>query len=432
MKNTETEQSADVATQLKLQGSPMQRRKLKGPLIWIAIIALVIAVAGIALIMRNGNDKVQYKSQAAERGNLVVTVSATGTLKPTNQVDVGSELSGIVKTVEVRDNDQVKVGQVLARLDTSKLESQVLQTRSALESAQAKVLQTKASVQETEEKLARFARVRELSGGRVPSQLEMDAAKAALERARADEAAAKAAVSQAQATLDVNLTDLSKAVIRSPINGVVLKRSVEPGQTVAASFQAPVLFTLAEDLAEMELHVNVDEADVGKVQSRQEATFTVDAYQDRSYPARISTVRFGSQTVEGVVTYETVLKVDNTDRSLRPGMTANAVITVNKIEQALLIPNAALRFSPPAQQQGGSSGRGNLVSRLFPRPPAGPSKQKTDENVNKAQKRVWILRNGQLEPVTVTTGATDGIMTEVTEGPIEPGTALVIDTVTGK
>jgi HlyD family secretion protein len=292
------------------------------------------------------------------------------------------------------------------------------------------VLQTQASVRETEDKLSRFARVLELSGGRVPSQLEMDAAKAALERARADEAAAKAAVSQAQATLDVNLTDLSKAVIRSPINGVVLKRSVEPGQTVAASFQAPVLFTLAEDLTEMELHVNVDEADVGKVNSGQEATFTVDAYQDRSFPARISKVRFGSQTVEGVVTYETVLKVDNTDRSLRPGMTANAVITVNKIENALLIANAALRFSPPAQQQGGSSGRGSLVSRLIPRPPAGPAKQ--DDNVNKAQKPVWILRNGQLEPVTVTTGATDGIMTEVTEGSIEPGTALVIDIATGK
>ncbi len=284
------------------------RKRLKR---WLIIIAFLVAAMVIAWViwtkMENFNS-VQYKTQQVRLGNLTVIVTATGTLQPTNKVDVGSELSGIIKSVEVNYNDRVKAGQLLARLDTSKLEAQVTQSKAALESAQAKVLQAQATVLETRSKLAQFQKVRELSQGKVPSQSEFDAAEAAFERAKADEASTKAAVSQAQATLEAIETDLSKSYIRSPINGIVLTRSMEPGQTVAASFTAPVLFTLAEDLTQMELHVNVDEADVGKVQEGQKATFSVAAYPNRTFKARITQTRYGSSTTSGVVTYETVLR----------------------------------------------------------------------------------------------------------------------------
>jgi HlyD family secretion protein len=331
-------------------------------------------------------------------------------------VEVGIEVSGTIKTVEVDYNDQVKVGQVLARLDTSKLEAQALQSEASLESA-------RASVQEAEAQLARLNRVHELSDGKMPSQSDLDTAKATLARA-------KASVTQWQATLDVNRTDLSKAVIHSPINGVVLTRSVEPGQTVAAAFQAPVLFTLAEDLRQMELQVDIDEADVGQVRESQEATFTVDAYPDRTFPARITQVRYGSQTVEGVVTYKTVLTVDNSNLLLRPGMTATAVITVEKKDNVLLVPNAALRFTPPPTQTASKSSGGSLVGALLPRPPKSESTPKEDTNGKSKEQRAWTLRNGQLTAIAVTKGVTDGVMTEITGGAVETGMELITDVVT--
>jgi HlyD family secretion protein len=304
----------------------------------------------------------------------------------------------------------------------------VTQAKAALESAKANVLQAQATLNETRSKLAQYQKVRELSNNKVPSQTELDAAEAAFERAKADEASAKAAVSQAQATLETYETDLSKTIIRSPINGIVLTRSVEPGQTVAAAFQAPVLFTLAEDLTKMELHVDVDEADVGKVRQGQEAVFTVDAYPDRTFQAKIIQTRYGSQTVDGVVTYETVLKVDNSDLSLRPGMTATADITVKKVENAVLVPNAALRFTPPEQKEETSS-RG-LLGALLPGPPPDTSKQLQDEPANKSQQSVWKVNDGTLTAINITVGSSDGIMTEVVNGDIEPGTELVVGTLT--
>jgi HlyD family secretion protein len=394
-------------------------------------VAVIIGavITGLVLARTDQTDGTQYRTEDARRGDLIVTVTATGNLEPTNQVDVSSELSGTVRSVDVDYNDTVKVGQVLARLDTSKLEAQNLQYKAAVASAKAKVLQTQATVKEAGSNLKRLRQVRELSGNRSPSQYEIDAAEAALDRAVADEASAKAAVSQAQAVLEANETDLQKAVIRSPINGVVLSRSVEPGQTVAASLQAPVLFTLAEDLTQMELHVDVDEADVGQVQEGQAATFTVDAYPDRTFQARITQVRYGSETTGGVVTYETVLKVENTDRSLRPGMTATADITVHKVEDVLLIPNAALRFSPPAPEERKPASGGGLVNALLPHPPRRESLKRSGNNGSRNQQRVWTLQGGQLIPVAVTTGATDGALTEVTSGDVPPGMPLVVDTV---
>ena len=425
MKSNPNEES-DIAKILEIDPSPGKRNIPKR---WLIAAILVVVAIVVALIFWKGSNSsyaVHYKTEEVKRGDLTVIVTATGTLQPTNKVDVGSELSGIIKSVEVDYNNRVKRGQILAKLDTSKLEAQVTQLKAALESAKSKVLQAQATVSETRSKLEQFRRVWELSNKRVPSQSEMDAAQAAFDRAKADAANYAAAVSQAQATLQAMETDLSKAVIRSPINGIVLTRSVEPGQTVAASFTAPVLFTLAEDLTKMELHVNVDEADVGNIQEGQKAIFSVAAYPNRTFEARIIQARYGSSTTSGVVTYETVLKVDNPDLSLRPGMTATADIIVKKIENAVLIPSAALRFTPPIQEEKKPST--GLVGAILPRPPRAGTQQREDA-ASKKQQRIWTLRDGQLSAISVTIGSANGSMTEVVAGDIQTGMIVVVDTV---
>jgi HlyD family secretion protein len=394
---------------------------------WLLAILLLVGIAVVVIMRRNTNPSgtTQFETQKAQRGDLVVLVTATGTLQPTNTVEVGSEISGIVKTVGADYNDKVKVGQLLARIDTSKIEAQATQSQAALESAKAKVLQTLATVSETRSKLTQLQQVRELSKGKVPSQSEMDAAQASFERAKADNASASAAVAQAEATLKAIQTDIAKAEIRSPIDGVVLTRSIEPGQTVAASFQSPVLFTLAEDLTRMELHVDVDEADIGKVKEGQDATFAVDAYIDRVFKATITQTRFGSKTVDGVVTYETVLLVDNSDLALRPGMTATADITVQKVQDAVLVPSAALRFTPPVQAAKAPS-RG-LLGAMLPHPPMDKSKLPEKDSGNGKQKKVWVLKEGLPVAVPVIIGVTNGALVEIVTGDITPGTAVVVD-----
>ena len=424
---TKQDEKTDIAGTLEIDRLPGRK---KVPKRWIIAAIITIVVVVIALIFWKGSNSssdVKYKTQEVQRGDLTVIVTATGTLKPTNnEVSVGSELSGIVKTVEVDYNSKVKVGQILARLDTSKLETQIMQYKASLEAAQAKVLQTQATIKEARSKLTQYQRVKALSNNKVPSQADMDAQEATLARAIADDASAKASVSQAKAALATYETDISKSIIRSPINGVVLTRSVEPGQTVAAAMTAPTLFTLAADLTKMELHVNVDEADVSRIQEGQKAAFSVAAYPNRTFDARIVRANYGSSTTSGVVTYETVLKVDNSDLLLRPGMTATADIVVKKITNAVLIPSAALRFTPPVQEEKKSSG--GLVSSILPHPPSSGNKQ-LENNTDKKQQRVWMLKDGQLLAVAVTIGSANGGMTEVLSGDIKPGTAVVVDTV---
>lgn len=396
---------------------------------WSGIVAAVIIIIVVAMPMvTNVNSQpIQFQTTDAVRDNLAVTVTATGTLEPVNQVEVGSEISGTIETVLVDFNDLVEQGQVLAVIDTDQLQARVNQAAASLELARANVKQAEATVTETKNSLRRST---ELEKKGLASSEEYDAAQAAYDRATAALASAKAQVVAAKSSLDAEQTDLDKATIHSPISGIVLDRDVEPGQTVAASFTTPVLFQLAEDLAQMELHVDVDEADVGQVREGQDAVFTVDAYADKSFPANITEVHFASQTVDGVVTYETVLRVDNTDLLLRPGMTATADIMVKQIENALLVPNAALRFAPPSGEQQSSPTGGSLVSQLMPRPPRASERSEPAAEGNKQQ--VWIQRNGQHAAVPVTTGSTDGTMTEVTGGELEAGMAVIINTVSTK
>jgi HlyD family secretion protein len=424
MSNIPALQTEQVSKTLGLLDAKPRRRRW-----WIwALAALLVAIVLFSMLGRKPQP-VKYVTEPAKRGNLVVTVSATGTLEPLKKVDVGIEVSGTIKSVDVDYNATVKVGQVLARLDTTRLDAQAQQNEAALAAARAKVLQAQASVQEAEAQLGRLNRVRELSGGKMPSQNDLDTAKANLARYNADEASANASVAQAQASLDVVRTDITKAVIKSPINGVVLKRAVEPGQTVAAQFQSPTLFTLAEDLTQMELQVDVDEADVGQVKEAQDATFTVDAYPDRTFPARITQVRYGSQTVEGVVTYKTVLKVDNSSLVLRPGMTATAVITVNQRDNVVLVPNAALRFAPSSKGASSSARGGGLVGMLLPRPPGMNASKIEEPDTKSKEQRVWTVNNGQLAAISFTKGLSDGLHTEVASGPVESGMELVTDEV---
>ncbi|HET9702136.1 MAG TPA: efflux RND transporter periplasmic adaptor subunit [Burkholderiales bacterium] len=394
----------------------------------MVVAAVLISLAGLGYLLVRGNDNAAapaYRSEAAAVGTLVVKVSATGNLQPTNQVDVGSELSGIVDKVFVDDNDRVSRGQVLARLDLSKLQDAVTRSRASLAAAEAQVLQAQATADEARAILARFRQVSELSGGKVPSKSEMDTAEATLKRAAANEASARASVAQARATLQSDETNLAKAYIRSPIDGVVLARKVEPGQTVAASFQAPVLFTLAEDLAKMELQVDVDEADVGQVSVGQAASFSVDAWPGRQYGAVITRVGYGSQVKDGVVSYLAVLRVANDDLSLRPGMTGTAEITTLIREKVLLVPNAALRFTPPTTDAVPKKSGGSLISALMPRPP--PTTPKALGTPKNGTPRVWVLRDGQALPVDVRTGASDGKMTEITGGALEAGTQVITE-----
>lgn len=382
--------------------------RLAGRWRWlVAGLVLLIAVAVVAFLPVSGSQQGRYLTEDAVTGNLVVTISASGTLQPTRLVDVGSELSGTLDAVLVNDNDRVTKGQVLARLETSKLQDAVAKSRAA-------VAQMEATVAEARANLNRLRHVAELSGGKVPSKSELETAEATFQRAVANDTSARA-------TLKSDETNIEKAVIRSPINGVVLTRKVEPGQTVAAAMTTPVLFVIAEDLTKMELQLKVDEADVGTVKLGQPASFTVSAWSGRSFPAVIQRVGLGSTITDNVVTYKTVLSVANDDLALRPGMTATARIVTANRENVLLVSNSALRFTPPATVAAPS---GSIVSRLVPRPPT----QKTQQPATPSgPAQVWVLRDGQPAAIAVQTGPSNGRQTEITGGELKASTPVIIE-----
>lgn len=385
--------------------------------VWLAAGGLaLLAIAGVVGFQSLRRPApAQYETTPLRRGDLAVAVSATGALEPVNQVDVGSELSGTVNKVFVDDNDLVNRGQLLAKLDTARLGDQIANGEAALTAAQANRRLAEATLHEMGLKADRLHALFNMSAGGYPAKTDIDAADAALERARATVAGAEAQIRQAAATLNTNRTNLAKADIRSPISGVVLSRKVEPGQTVAASLQSPVLFTLAEDMRHMELHVDVDEADVGQVREGQQAAFTVDAYPGREYAATVRRIGLGSQTKEGVVTYTGVLTVDNADLSLRPGMTASAEITSERRRDVYLAPEAALQFQPASNRSG--AGLANALTPRMPRFGPAPRKRSVDP---KAQ-QIWVLRDGKPMMIPVRVGASNGRETEIGGQGLSPG-----------
>ncbi len=409
-----------------LLGSDRAPRWWRRP-VWWALTLGVLLLAGLGYLYQSQQVRQagpDYVTEPLRTGDLTLTVTANGTLQPTRLVNVGSELSGTVKEVRVDVNDRVRKGQVLVVLDTAKLQDQVISARAALAVAQSQVAQAAATLQEARAQLARQEEVARLSGGKVPSAAELDSARAAVARAEAGEASARASVAQAQAALATQETNLSKASIRSPIDGVVLSRAVDPGNAVAASLQAVTLFSIAEDLTQLRLDVYVDEADVGAVRVGQKASFTVSAYPARRYPARITRVDFGSTKTDNVVTYVTTLEVDNNDLSLRPGMTATAGIVASERTGVLLVPNAALRFTPQ-DTNGAAPASASILSRMMPRPPATATKTARVDG-RAGPRQIWVLQDGQAVNLRVTIGISDGRTTEVSGEGLHDGMAVII------
>ncbi len=404
------------------------------------------AIGGVAVILLalgvrscvGSNQTTSYATGAAHMGDMQVNITATGNLKPTNEVTVGSEISGLITKVLVDENDRVVQGQPLAQIDPVKLEDAINRNQAALDSARASVQQAEATAAQSKAQLARQEEVHRISGGKVPSQTELDTARADYQRALAQVAVARANVASAAAQLSSARIDLSKSTIRSPVTGVILSRQVEPGQTVAASFNTPTLFLIAEDLSQMELEVKVDEADVGQIEGGETATFTVDAYPGKTFPANIKRVNVGSNTsstattaasTSGVISYGALLTVDNEDLSLRPGMTATATIVTAQEKNVLLVPNAALRFEPRAAGAGAGAGgppqgAGGLVPMAGPRFRRESSQQVA---IGRGSRRTLytVDAKGQLQPHEVFTGSTNGTETIVTSETLKAGMKVV-------
>lgn len=423
------EMSQDIEKVLGVDARSRATHTWRKWLIWGVLGVLAILLALMLLRGRSSADAVSFVTRDVSRGDLVVTVSATGTIEPLNEVNVGIEVSGTVSDVLVDFNDVVEKGQLLLTLDTTILEAEVSQSQASLDLARANFAEAQATLAQAMSELERLERVRELSGGAVPSEQEMTTALAAVDRAKAAVSSSRAQIRQTQAQLSVKSTQLQKAQVISPINGVVLSRLVDPGQTVAASLQAPELFVLAEDLKEMELHVEIDEADVGQVGDGQKATFTVDAYPDEEFLAEITQLRYAPIASEGVVTYEALLSVDNSDLRLRPGMTATAVITVQEIKDAVLVPNEALRFTPVNTDAGAQkSSNGGLVGALTPRPMRRGGGQRSQDQADGPTRQVWTLSaEGEPTPVAITVGASDGSYTQMLSGDLQDGAQVITD-----
>jgi HlyD family secretion protein len=416
--------SADVGAILGVGKNARSRIFRPRNITWAVLV--VVAIAGIYLIwsLRDNQASASYITEPVIRGNLTVIVTATGAAQPITQVNVSSELSGTIRKVHVDYNSPVKVGQPLAELDTDKLRATVDSVRARLDAARAKVADTSTTI---EERRAEFERKKELLSKGASTIRDLELTKAAYDRAVAAHTSALAEVKVVEADLRLSEINLAKACICSPIDGVVLKRSVDPGQIVASSLQAPVLFVIAQDLRHMELQVDIDEADVGKVSVGQKATFSVDAYPDRKFPASIRDIRFGSEVVQGVVTYKAVLSIDNAELMIRPGMTATAEVVIEQVNDTLLVPNAALRFAPASAMAGKKKSPG-LLSRLLPKPPGAMFRRPSEPEGSGPNRRIWVLRDGVPVPVPVVIGASDGRRTEIRKGAIQPDEPIIVDT----
>ncbi len=381
---------------------------------WVWIVLGVAAVIGAALLVgraRRGaaaNAAPAFELAQVKRGDVKVTVTATGTLQAVTTVEVGAEVTGKLLSVRVDANDTVKKGQVLAEIDPEQLRAAVDEASAQVMSASAAIRLAKAT--KTETALA-AERARQQVAEQLISKKELEAAAAAAERAEANVQSATASATVANAGLKSALSRLNKTTILSPIDGIVLSRLVEPGATVTAGFTTPVLFKLAQDLTQMRLNVDIDESDVGRVREGLDATFTVDAYPERTFPSKLYSLRNEPKTTSNVVTYAAVLSVDNAERLLRPGMTCTATVVAETRSNVLVVPNAALRFAPPVK--GG--------------PGADTKKTVGVQGDAREKQRVWILKGITPTAVPVRIGATDGLVTEIVSGDLQAGAQVITD-----
>jgi HlyD family secretion protein len=407
----------------------LARRKVPRWLMWAGVgVGVVLLLLTVRALFFGGDERAEYATVALERRDLLVTVNATGNLQPTVQVDVGSETSGIITEVYVDNNDRVIKGQVLARVDTERLVDSLRQAQAGLASAKAQLATNDASLALARAQLKRLEEVRQLSNGQVPSDAELDNGRAEYRRAVAQVDSARASVRQAEAQVSSARISLDRATIYSPVTGIVLSRKVDPGQTVAAQFQTPELFVIAQDLSQMRLDVDVDEADIGRVTTGQTAQFTVDAFPGKSFPAKVQRVDVGANngtasdtataTSGEVVSYVARLSVANPDGQLRPGMTAVATIAAQRYRNALIVPLPALRFQPPKAAE---------ATKLSVRPPSqsGPSTQQSRIGAG-SQQTVHVLGNDNtLRAIRVRTVAISGNEAAVEGKDLRPGMRIV-------
>lgn len=369
----------------------------------------------------------QVVSTPVATGDLLVRVAATGTVEPSRLVEVSTELSGTIKAVHVDTNDVVKAGELLAELESDTLSNELARAQAVVSAARSKIDEAAA---EAVAARRQYDRQLTLAEKRLASERSVDVARADSAKLAASVAALRSELRIAEANFEIARSAMKKARIVAPIDGVVLRRNVEPGQTVAASLQAPVLFRLAQSLDRMQIRVDVDEADALLVQSGQAATFSVQALRERDLSARVDKLFIGPEIVQGVVTYKAILSFDNSGLNLKPGMTASAEIIVSRVKGGLLVPNAALRFSPPEAPAAGQTPTGvgvldSLIVSAAPARAVADSSQRTPQS--EAAGRVFVLENGRLKPVVVGIGASDGTRTEVVSGPLTAGQRVVVD-----
>lgn len=422
----------DLEETLQLGASHQKKRFV----IRTLLIVLGVALAGGAYIFftrKPATPAPRFETADVTKGDLHVTITATGTLSARDSIPVGAEINGRVIKVLVDINDKVTKGQVLAEIDPEQYRARLNDANAQLALARASRLTAQATANEAELK-ARRLRSMQRSG--LSSVQDLETAEAGLARAKAALETATAQIHSATASLKVATTNLEKTIVRAPISGVILERSVEAGQTVTSGLQTFVLFTLAADLSEMRLAIKVDEADVGQVKPGQLATFTVDAYPNRVFESQVIRVKNLPTTAQNVVTYETHLSVKNNERLLRPGMTATATIVIEDLTNVLLVPNAALRFVPKTKTRDtNQESKGFDVSRLIARGPRPGSKRnqganQRGQNSKAAQEMrrptVYILRATDPEKTPVEIGATDGISTAISGPGIDVGTKVII------
>ena len=376
------------------------------------MVALLLIATGAVLyylFAPSSAKPASYMTQPLKRGTLEVTVSATGYLLPRERVLVGSEVSGTITEVRVDYNDRVTKGEVLAQIDRTKFQSNLVRMQAGLEAAKAQMHQAEAQLQLAQQNLSRDRKIRKESGGRLPSPKQYDSDRAAWLSAKAAAAVARAEVAQAKYAVDAARYDLDRTTIYAPIDGIVLERKIDPGQTVAAAFQTPVLFKLANDLSQMELKVSIDEADITQIHEKQKARFDVDAYPDREFNATVQTVRIDSQIVAGVVTYDAILSVDNHDNRLRPGMSADVKIITKKVKGAWSVPRAAMLYEPVKVTKKVAFGPRNTQKAEFDLRP-----------------HVWVLRAGTPKKIYVEVAGTDGSDAAVTSDDLHEDDRVIL------
>jgi HlyD family secretion protein len=391
---------------------------VRGYLRWIiATVLLLGGVAGVIAYRRAHTDKgPRFVTTPVERGRIVARVTATGTLSALVTVQVGAQVSGRIADIRVDFNSPVKKGQLIAKIDSQLYVAAVEQAKANMMAAQGQLVKAQAQALDAERQ---YKRSQELREQKLVAQADLDTAQANNEAAKAQVIANQGAVEQAKASLHQATLNLDFTTIISPINGVVISRSVDVGQTVASAFQAPTLFTIAEDLMKMQVDTSVAEADVGKLSPGMEATFTVDAYPSERFKGKVRQIRNAPQTVQNVVTYDAVIDVDNGQLKLKPGMTANVTFVYAEKDDALKVPNAALRYKPPPEMLTKSDG-------------GAPHMHKThDANQTPDRRTLWVLRGDKPAMVHIKTGVSDGSVTEVLEGEIKQGDAVITDNLSG-